>query len=268
MLRFFRTLRQRLLVENRVSRYLLYAVGEIFLVVVGILLALQINTWNQERLDRSEEQKYLLRLEQDLKLDLTHLEWARENYERRLIYALDILDSLPGSNASFVREWAHYEAALAHFNEKNQTEGRSVGEDLLAILSIEHFRPVDVTFEELLSTGKINILRDDSLKVSLQYHYPILEEADRFQEVIVMEIQRNFRNTLNELNISLYSHDDHLEIFRDPEKGTKLRVALENYLRSTVVMLSRFYYNPDSAYHLTADLLKRIKAQLITPLEP
>jgi len=267
MIRFFRTLRQRLLAENRVSRYLLYAVGEIVLVVIGILLALQINTWNQERQNRTEERKYLQRLEQDLQLDLTRLEWVRENYERRLIYALDILDSLPGSNVSYVREWAHYEAAFAHFNEKKQTEGRSVGEDLLTILSISHFRPVEVTFEELLSTGKINILRDDSLKVSLQYHYPILEEADRFQEVIVMEIQRNFRNTLNDLNISLYSHDDHPEVFQDPDSASKLRVALENYLRTTTVMLNRFYYNPDSAYNRTADLLRRIKAQLVTPLE-
>lgn len=265
MIRFFRQLRQRLLTENRVSKYLLYAVGEIVLVVVGILLALQINTWNQERLDRAEEQKYLLRLEQDLQLDLARLELVRENYERRLVYALGILDSLPGSNAGYVREWEHYEAVVAHFDEKNRLEARSVGEDLLAILSIEHFRPVEVTFEELLSTGKINILQDDSLKISLQYHYPILEEADRFQEVIVMEIQRNFRNMLNDLRISYYSHDDHPGVFRDPESATKLRVALENYLRTTTVMLNRFYYDPDSAYHLTATLLKRLQAQLGAP---
>ena len=46
MIRFFRVLRQRLLAENRVSRYLLYALGEIALVMVGILLALQVNNWN------------------------------------------------------------------------------------------------------------------------------------------------------------------------------------------------------------------------------
>lgn len=49
MIRFFRTLRQRLLAENRLSKYLLYAVGEIVLVVIGILIALQFNNWNEHK---------------------------------------------------------------------------------------------------------------------------------------------------------------------------------------------------------------------------
>ena len=51
MLRFFRQIRQRLLTDNKFSKYLLYAVGEILLVVIGILIALQINNWNEERKD-------------------------------------------------------------------------------------------------------------------------------------------------------------------------------------------------------------------------
>ena len=54
MLRFFRQLRQKLLTENKFSRYLLYAVGEILLVVIGILIALQVDTWNQERQERQD----------------------------------------------------------------------------------------------------------------------------------------------------------------------------------------------------------------------
>jgi hypothetical protein len=49
MLRFFRQIRQRLLTENRFSKYLLYAVGEIMLVVIGILIALQVDNWNEDR---------------------------------------------------------------------------------------------------------------------------------------------------------------------------------------------------------------------------
>lgn len=49
MIRFFRSIRQRLLEENRFTRYMLYAIGEIILVVVGILIALQINNWNEDR---------------------------------------------------------------------------------------------------------------------------------------------------------------------------------------------------------------------------
>ena len=55
MIKFFRSIRQRLVVENRFSKYLLYAIGEIVLVVIGILIALQINNWNQQRIEDSKE---------------------------------------------------------------------------------------------------------------------------------------------------------------------------------------------------------------------
>jgi hypothetical protein len=55
MIAFFRKLRQRLLVENQFGRYLLYALGEVLLVMVGILLALQVDNWNEQRKEREIE---------------------------------------------------------------------------------------------------------------------------------------------------------------------------------------------------------------------
>ena len=52
---FFRRIRQSLLAENKFSKYLLYAVGEILLVVIGILIALQINNWNEFNKERENE---------------------------------------------------------------------------------------------------------------------------------------------------------------------------------------------------------------------
>ena len=49
MIKFLRRIRQKLLSENKISKYVLYAIGEIFLVVIGILIALQINNWNETR---------------------------------------------------------------------------------------------------------------------------------------------------------------------------------------------------------------------------
>jgi len=49
MLKFFRTIRKKLIEEDNVRKYLLYAIGEILLVVIGILIALQVNNWNEER---------------------------------------------------------------------------------------------------------------------------------------------------------------------------------------------------------------------------
>jgi hypothetical protein len=48
MIKFFRKIRQKLLTENKFSKYLIYAIGEILLAVIGILIALRINNWNKE----------------------------------------------------------------------------------------------------------------------------------------------------------------------------------------------------------------------------
>ncbi|MGB5269500.1 MAG: DUF6090 family protein, partial [Eudoraea sp.] len=66
MIKFFRKIRQRLVSENKFSKYLIYAFGEIILVVIGILIALQINNWNEERKDRRLEKEYIARLKGEM----------------------------------------------------------------------------------------------------------------------------------------------------------------------------------------------------------
>ncbi|WP_445384082.1 hypothetical protein ACT6NV_08640 [Robiginitalea sp. IMCC44478] len=62
MLRFFRQIRQRLLTDNKFSKYLLYAVGEILLVVIGILIAMKVDDWNEERKDHLNELRHFFTL--------------------------------------------------------------------------------------------------------------------------------------------------------------------------------------------------------------
>jgi len=69
MIKFFRKIRQRLLMENRTGKYLKYAVGEIVLVVIGTLIALQINNWNENRITKNLTKSYLLNIKSDLKAD-------------------------------------------------------------------------------------------------------------------------------------------------------------------------------------------------------
>ncbi len=66
MIPFFRKIRWRLAQDNQFLKYSRYAIGEIFLVVIGILIALQINTWNEERKSRLEETEILKRIKLDL----------------------------------------------------------------------------------------------------------------------------------------------------------------------------------------------------------
>ncbi|NNK79858.1 MAG: hypothetical protein HKO93_00040, partial [Flavobacteriales bacterium] len=74
MIKFFRHIRQRLLSESKFSKYLLYAIGEIVLVMVGILLALQINNWNESRKERAQELAILEQLRIEFNSNLKQLD--------------------------------------------------------------------------------------------------------------------------------------------------------------------------------------------------
>ncbi|GAA4318588.1 hypothetical protein GCM10023115_44520 [Pontixanthobacter gangjinensis] len=76
MIKFFRNIRRQLLRKNRFSRYLIYAIGEIILVVIGILIALQINNWNEDRKNQSVELGLMKDLVTDLHNDTSSLEYA------------------------------------------------------------------------------------------------------------------------------------------------------------------------------------------------
>jgi len=69
MIKFFRKIRQNLLSEGNTGKYLKYAVGEIVLVVIGILIALSINNWNEQRKDRINERELYSRIITDLQAD-------------------------------------------------------------------------------------------------------------------------------------------------------------------------------------------------------
>ena len=91
MIKFFRKIRQRLLSENKTGKYLKYAIGEIVLVVIGILIALSINNWNEGRKDQSQELKYLIGIKSDLEVDFVRIEVAIHRYNRKIseLYFLD-----------------------------------------------------------------------------------------------------------------------------------------------------------------------------------
>jgi hypothetical protein len=73
MIKFFRKIRHRLLSENKFNKYLLFAVGEITLVMIGILLALQVNNWNEQRKQNQEIENILLKIYSELQIGLNAL---------------------------------------------------------------------------------------------------------------------------------------------------------------------------------------------------
>src|SRR5210317_2071092 len=73
MIKFFRNIRQNLLSEGKTGKYLKYAIGEIVLVVIGILIALQINNWNEARKAKEFELKILKELQTSLSNDFNYI---------------------------------------------------------------------------------------------------------------------------------------------------------------------------------------------------
>ena len=94
MIKFFRKIRQRLLKENKLRSYLIYAIGEIVLVVIGILIALQINNWNQERLQDKILKNIHVILIEDLKNDISEVDRILHNKLSREHLLNDAIDGL------------------------------------------------------------------------------------------------------------------------------------------------------------------------------
>lgn len=81
MIKFFRKIRQQLIQQNKVGRYLKYAIGEIILVVIGILIALQINNWNERRIDNNNKIKYYKQLLKDFESNKSNINFNIKRYQ-------------------------------------------------------------------------------------------------------------------------------------------------------------------------------------------
>ena len=158
MLKFFRKIRQRLLKEDRLSTYLLYAIGEIMLVVLGILIALQINNWNEQNKSRQSENKALIDLYYGFERSFEHFQWiyhSKEQSDQRLRAYIHLIsnDTIPIAQ----------KAMLDHpFGLEN-------------IVSLATWDATSSALTGLLNSGGIERIENDSLKILLK-SWPTLVE--------------------------------------------------------------------------------------------
>ncbi len=151
MIKFFRRIRQKLLGEGKLNKYILYAIGEILLVVIGILIALQINNLNEQKREQKLADIYLSNLKLDLESDLMALEKASsdlDKFEREGYYSLNVL------------------------------EGKVITIDTIKFLKSlvwnNHFhlyQPSRSTYEDLVGSGNIKLIQNNDLKVALSKYY-------------------------------------------------------------------------------------------------
>ncbi|WP_299111525.1 DUF6090 family protein [uncultured Winogradskyella sp.] len=148
MIKFFRKIRQRLLSENKFSKYLIYAVGEIVLVVIGILIALQINNWNSDRIEYELESNMLSEILVNLEKDVFNLN-SKINYNENRI--------------------KHNSAVLEHLILKTPLTD-TLRFSYARLTGRGTFEPITVAYENLKSKG-IDIIRNDSLRISISELY-------------------------------------------------------------------------------------------------
>ena len=150
MIKFFRRIRQRMITESKFTKYLLYAIGEIILVVIGILIALGINNWNQEKGNRLVETRVLKELNRNLLKDLEEIRGD-----------ISIMDSVQISSNEIIRT-LKMEANLSNKFFNN-----------ISILKlIPHFDPNKSGYEFLQSKG-VDIITNDSLREQISNHYEV-----------------------------------------------------------------------------------------------
>ncbi|MBC2838153.1 DUF6090 family protein [Robiginitalea sp. SC105] len=140
MIKFFRRIRQNLLSEGNTGRYFKYAIGEIVLVMIGILLALQVNDWNEQRKDRIREQVVLKQLQEDYQANLLQLEEKMTTRDRIISSAISLLRAF------------------------DQPEGVIRDSLVKDIANMFHDPTYDPIQNDLTSSGNLMLIRNHKLK--------------------------------------------------------------------------------------------------------
>jgi len=157
MSNLFRSFRHSLIQKYLMGKYIKYALGEIILVVIGILIALQINNWNQSMKDQKLEQQYYCRLLEDVKQDYS-------NYNT----SVDLLNEKLEANNTLLQKLLDDTMPLD-----------SISPYILASVKLSNMDAIATTnaFDDIKSSGNLNIIKDFSLKEKLTSYYESLEST-------------------------------------------------------------------------------------------
>ncbi|MGB5402972.1 DUF6090 family protein [Robiginitalea sp.] len=191
--------------KNKFSKYLLYAIGEIVLVVIGILIALSINSWNQDRIDKKSESQYL----QDLKKEIQNNNSVLDYYiKERLPYKIEGLLTAK----KYSEENIEIKDTIAFLNKVSKGGMITNG---LGILSRN-------TFNELVSTGNFQIISTDSIKSKVKnYYWGLDADADNVNtyksDITTFTSGLRPYNSSNPDYISKYDRQEMMIAFRSVE---------------------------------------------------
>lgn len=147
MIQVFRHIRKKLINQKQMKKYTVYAIGEIFLVVIGILIALQINNWNEERKNKAFEEEMLMQLRANLIKDKITLIDIESNFKKAIQSSDKILTfNWQSSNRDSLKFW------------------------LSDIIQFERFEPLTNTYELLKSKG-LDLVSNKQLRFLIGSYY-------------------------------------------------------------------------------------------------
>jgi len=159
-MKIFRRIRQKLVDESNIRKYLLYFVGEILIVMIGILLALKVNDWNENRKNVFQEQQYLERLFSELRMDSLKFSQEIDKYERNNLVISNftkLLNDRPPADSILIHAANDY----CEFGWYTP-----------------YFPSSTSTFQDLSSTGKLNVIQNKELRELLVGLYASYDEIE------------------------------------------------------------------------------------------
>jgi hypothetical protein len=168
MIKLFRKIRQRLLTENKFNKYLLYAFGEIVLVVIGILIALQINDWSEHRKLLRTNGALMERMVDELQINLYRLHY------------LDTAYTAGGVQLGYNPMLMRIDTALSFINDELSEE------QLVWLLETPYLYDASLynlsssVYKELLSSGRFYSLGSDSLSTAIQLYYQLIDREEKY----------------------------------------------------------------------------------------
>ncbi len=143
MIKIFRKIRQNLLSEGKTTKYFKYAIGEIILVVIGILIALSINNWNENKKERAQEQELLIQLQSEFQSNLEQLDQKTDLRNQMISASLRLLQAI------------------------DEPETRN-SDSIVKYISLTAITPTfDPIVNDINSSGRIQLLHNSSLKENL-----------------------------------------------------------------------------------------------------
>jgi hypothetical protein len=160
MIKFFRKIRQKTLTENKFSKYLIYAIGEIILVVIGILIAIQINNYNESRKERSREQVILKNLKEDFLANQKNIDSCLAVHKYHLNELNEYLKHL-GPNVPALTD-SIYKFDVSDYGTLNLIEG---------------------TLQAIINTDNFGIIQNELLKKKLSTYPSTFATYKEFEDV-------------------------------------------------------------------------------------